>query len=719
MADSTILDPAQQAAATGDASIQLTLAGPGSGKTTTLAARFAHLVSRGTDPRRILAVTFTKKAAGEMQARIGRLLGLDAANGLAVMTFHAFAYRHLRRNPGAARLRQDFQLLDPSHQRHVFHSRQMWWNEEIDILDIIDGMKERLIDAAGFARLVAEGKDDLPDCYPKALPFFTIYEQALREAGAIDFADMVPMLEGAMKRDETYRRLITGAFDHLLVDEFQDVNPGQMALISRFVEDGVRLWAVGDDDQTLFAFRASDTRHVLDFGRRFGAARIHILDRNYRSAAPIVTAATTLIRHNRRRADKTLQALLDTPGEIVIRGYSSPEAEARQVAAAIAQLLDRGYAPRQVAVLYRAGAIGLPMQTALKALNIPFEVRGSGDLWRSVTARLVVGSLHYLRDGNSVAAMSRLGSGRRSRNICDRLDEVRGMAAGDFRAACREVRRIVGKALPASAADRERIDWQTIVDAVTNLAASCSSLEDLERRMDEQSTSLRTPSPHAVVLSTVHSAKGLEWDAVFLIGCEDGVLPHANASDLEEERRVAYVAVTRAKSLLGLTYSALRSGSKSAPSPFLAEIKKAGQHVKSGPAAKDADQRLPLMTDRERQRLRAQPAATETARAVAEEDPGGQPPHRDGTKPRSLEERMARNQAEGLPRRHRLPWTPEEEDKLRQMFAALESLDGMGGALERKAGGILARLVQLGLLPPDNPGEALDAFRQSHGATHA
>lgn len=588
------LDQAQVAAVTGKAAIQLTLAGPGSGKTTTLAARFAHLVENGTEPARILAVTFTKKAADEMRVRIAQVLGRDPDQGLRVMTFHAFAYRHLRHSPQVAGLPPSFQLWDNVVRRNVFHSRQMWWNEEIDIFDIIDGMKERLVDAAAFARLAQT--PSAPPYYAKAVPFFAEYEAALREAGAIDFADMAPLLEQAMRRHPAFRQMVVEAFDHLLVDEYQDVNPGQLALIDHFVAAGTHLWAVGDDDQTLFAFRASNIRHVLDFDQRHRNAAIHVLDRNYRSSPEIASVAKTLIRNNHERADKDYLAVLPEQENVVLRGYRTAEIEARQVAAAIATLLDDGHPPREIAALYRAGTVGLPLQAALKDLNIPFEVRGSGDLWQNNAAKLVIGALHYLRDGATPAAMSRLGNGRRAETIVGRLDEVRPPDRRDFKTACNHVRGIVGAALPGKAADRERVEWASLVEAVVGLASTSGNLDELERRIALQSAALRTPPEHAVVLSTIHSAKGLEWDAVFLLGLEDGVLPNANADDIEEERRIAYVGMTRARRLLGLTYCSERYGSQMTPSPFLREIRTCEAVTWSGPNARAADRRLPLIT---------------------------------------------------------------------------------------------------------------------------
>ena len=278
---------------------------------------------------------------------------------------------------------------------------------------------------------------------------------------------------------------------------------GARAVLGQGHQSRLRKHQLGDDDQTLYAFRASDIRTILDFGRHHPGARIHTLEVNYRAGAAIVDAAKALIRHNRTRVDKDYRPVLTEPGEIVIRGYSSPEIEARQVAAAIAELLGQGEAPGQITILYRAGAIGLNFQTALKERQIPFEVRGSGDLWQSVGARLVVGALHYLHGGATVAAMSRLGTGQRSRIIVEHLDQIRPTVGHDFTLSCPHVERIVGEALPAKASDRERNEWTSLVQSVVSVAVSCASLAALERCIAEQSAALRAPPDEAVVLSTL------------------------------------------------------------------------------------------------------------------------------------------------------------------------------------------------------------------------
>jgi DNA helicase-2/ATP-dependent DNA helicase PcrA len=676
------LDPAQRAAATTTGSIQLVLAGPGSGKTTTLTGRFVHLVRQGADRKRILALTFTKKAADDMKARIARALGLQSDRELTVATFHGFTFRHLRQSPQSAGLPERFQLWDAAQQRHVFNSRKMWWNEETDILDIIASAKERLLDAKSFAAQIDKNDDVLAT----AAEFFRVYEDVMRDVGAIDFADMVPLVVAAMDKTPAYAAAVTGAFDHLLVDEYQDVNPGQVELIDRFVRAGINLWAVGDDDQTLYAFRAADIRFILDFPHKYRCEQVHVLTSNYRSAAQIVAAAKRLIGNNRARRDKNYQSVVAEAGEIVVRGYHTPEIEARQVARGVAKLLAHGHAPRQIAVLYRVGAVGLALQPALQELDIPYEVRGGGDLWQGVAARLVVGSLHYLRDGESVEAMSRMGTGRRAQMIRRRLDGAGNEERRSFGAACRLVRDVVVTALPAKASDRDRAEWTSVVEAVAALASSCRSLQELEAKIAEQSAALRKVPENAVVLSTIHSAKGLEWEAVFMVGMEEGVLPHANNEDLEEERRVAYVGVTRAKRLLGLTYAGERFRQHSKPSRFLSELagKKPRLYIWTEPRSDGADDRLPLLSERERQRL-----------------VDGLVPERTRQRSATEHDRKARNEKVGAPARHGLPWGAEEDARLRTMFAAGEAIAALAGAHQRKTGAILSRLIKLGLITED------------------
>jgi DNA helicase-2/ATP-dependent DNA helicase PcrA len=325
------------------------------------------------------------------------------------------------------------------------------------------------------------------------------------------------------------------------------------------------------------------------------------------------------------------------------------------------------------------------MQPALRSLKIPYEVRGAGDLWQSVAARLVVGALLYLREGESVEAMSRMGSGRRSEIVRGKLDPARGRGNLNFASACRLVRETVATAVPARASDRDRAEWIAIVDAVIALASSCQSVDDLVAKIAQQSASMQKAPENAVVLSTIHSAKGLEWETVFLIGMEQGVLPHANNDDVEEERRVAYVGVTRAKRRIGLTFADRRFGQPSSPSQFLDEVAGVGrrQCVWTNPGQRGSDEYLPLVSDAERRRLRKR------------EPPQ---PRKHASFADNGQARMARDTHEGKPARHGQPWPPEEDNWLRAAFDAGDAIAAIAAAHQRKVSAITARLIRLGLI---------------------
>jgi ATP-dependent exoDNAse (exonuclease V) beta subunit len=269
-----------------------------------------------------------------------------------------------------------------------------------------------------------------------------------------------------------------------------------------------------------------------------------------------------------------------------------------------------------------------------------------------------------------------MGSGRRAEIVRRRLGQAARGKKLSFAAACQLVREEVVSAVPSQASDRTRAEWTSIVEAVVAIASSCRSLQELEAKIRDQSAALRNPPEHAVVLSTIHSAKGLEWEAVLLVGMEEGVLPHASNDDLEEERRVAYVGLTRAKRIVGLSYASSRFGQPSSPSRFLREL--AGPERRhctwTGPRADGADERLPLLTDRERQRL------------------SSSMPGKQAAKPRHADTNG------GPPARHGHAWSAEEDDRLRTMFLKGEAAADIASAHQRKRGAITSRLVKLGLI---------------------
>ena len=451
----------------------------------------------------------------------------------------------------------------------------MFWNEDDDILDIIGGAKERLLDARAFAAAI----DQSDDVMVEAARYFEVYEEALRAAGAIDFADMVPLVANAMARDEAYYRAIAGAYDHVLVDEYQDVNPRAVETARSLRARRVALWAVGDDDQTLYSFRASDVRHIIEFKRRHPDSAVHVLDRNYRAAAGLVGAARQLIRNNKARVDKDYAPVTGTPGEVVIRGYA--DAGYRGAAGrARHSTIDKG---RHIARQHRRA-----LSDGRHRPGVPEHPEGDGAALRGAWRRrpLAERAGAARRRGPDVSVRRRQQRGpephRQQQARRDRPRAARSGGAGHCRQLhrrhpARATHRRQRGPVPGLRARESRVagDRRCGDRACPWLGLIASAREQIV----EQSRALRNPPEDAVVLSTVHSAKGLEWDTVFLAGLEDGVLPHINAEDLEEERRIAYVGITRARLRLGLTYAAWRYGETARPWSFLREI--GGRHKDS------------------------------------------------------------------------------------------------------------------------------------------
>jgi DNA helicase-2/ATP-dependent DNA helicase PcrA len=294
--------------------------------------------------------------------------------------------------------------------------------------------------------------------------------------------------------------------------------------------------------------------------------------------------------------------------------------------------------------------------------------------------------------------MSRMGSGRRADIIRRRLDQSGNDKERSFAVSCRLVRNAVITAVPGQASDRDRAEWRSVVETVLTVALSCQSLQELEEKISAQSAALRRPPENAVVLSTIHSAKGLEWEAVLMIGMEDGVLPHRNNDDLEEERRVAYVGISRARRILGLTYANVRFGQSSSPSPFLHEL--AGRErrfcIWTGPQAQGADERMPLLSDRERRRL-DDDLSSQRVPAPSRARADGTGLSADG------QGRRSRKKNEALPARHGHSWSADEDDRLRTMFLDGEAIAAIASTHARKRGAIRSRLVKLGLIVESVP----------------
>ena len=408
------LDSAQRAAVTDSGRVRLVLAGPGSGKTTTLAGRFVHLVRQGVDRQRILALTFTKKAADDMKERIvagARPAIRKRSHGRNVSWLYFSALCKGTRNS------PDFPKISSSGtpRSSVRSSTRGPCGGTRRSTSWTSSPAPR--NACWTPRASPQQIDENDETLRNAVEFFRVYENALRRAGAIDFADMVPLVVKAMDEHPAYAAAITGAYDHVLVDEYQDVNPGQVELIDRFVQAGVNFWVVGDDDQTLYAFRAADVRYILDFPQKYPMRagsrprpQLSFGDADRRGGQAVdrqqPRAPQQGLSCGRRRRRRDRHPRLSHAADRGAAGGKSGRqaAQARPCPAA-----DR----RPVSGRRRLGSRCSRRCRRCRSPTRCVAPAISGRAWRP---GFWSGSLHYLRDGESVAAMSRMGSSRRARD---------------------------------------------------------------------------------------------------------------------------------------------------------------------------------------------------------------------------------------------------------------------------------------------------------------
>ena len=595
------LDPDQRAAATAEAASVLVLAGPGTGKTTTLVGRYLHVLERGVAPGRVLVSTFTARAADEMRWRIGGALAEDhGVDGetfrrLPIGTLHALAARLLQRHPPPHC--PPFRIFDDHACNRIIARHRLYLSDEQRRpVDVFGAYKDRLMDPAqALAEAKRQGDDDLIEAATK----YGLYQKALADEGGLDFGDLIMVLVAAMESDEGYRARIAGLFDHLLIDEYQDINLAQERWLRLLRDQGARLWAVGDDDQCLYAWRSADPAYILGFEAAWPDPSLFRLAHNYRSTATIVQAAAALIARNRRRHPKPQQARSQSRLALTVAGLDDDEDEAAYVLHVVRGLAGHGLPWREMAVLYRAGHVGSRIQIALAEAGVPLVVRGAGEFWQLAPVRLTAGLARLLTDPADLDARAMLGHGKRVDRLLeqapDKIDATR-----PWPELCRDVGRLVSAT--ARPPGEEGVNWRDLCFTAADLAAECGGRDAFVTRMADHRRSLRNAETNgdAVVLSTIHGAKGLEWSAVVVAGCEDNLMPHDSSPDLEEERRLMYVAATRARRWLVLSFAAKRR-KEVGPSPYIGEMlggleadqiryhdDATGRRLRSGPARASA-----------------------------------------------------------------------------------------------------------------------------------
>ncbi|MFN2632368.1 MAG: ATP-dependent helicase [Thermoanaerobaculia bacterium] len=602
------LNPEQREAVLHPRGPLLVLAGAGSGKTRVITHRIARLVEAGADPRGIVAVTFTNKAAQEMRERVQRLVGTVVPIGF-VGTFHSWSLRLLRRNAAAAKLPPRFAIADSADSLALVKEAmsELGISEQMlppgSVRSRISHAKNALISADKFE---ASQYDFAGERIAKV---YRSYEKRLAAAGALDFDDLILRAVRLLSERAEVLASESRRTRHLLIDEYQDTNTSQDALIKLLGAGGDSLCAVGDEDQSIYRWRGAEVEHILRFDEDFPGARIVPLERNYRSTAKILEAASKLVSHNRRRRPKTLRADRGEGSRVRLWRFDEDRSEAEAVAREIGSG-DR--APSEVAILYRTNAQSRSFEEELVRRRIAYVVVGGMKFYDRAEVK---DALAYLRlavrpeddlafrrvvnvpaRGIGSATLDRIAaaasdSGRSwwevsGENLPGLTDRAR-VALGRFRTLVGELHGRAESYSPSAmlehlldasgyAALYEGSEEREDVARREDLQELVSSAREFERRNAEgaslaeylDAVSLATDADAvpvgggAVTLSTLHAAKGLEFKDVYVVGLEEGYLPHGNSGDdpeeLEEERRLLYVGMTRAEDRLTLTLAERR-----------------------------------------------------------------------------------------------------------------------------------------------------------------
>ena len=617
----------------------LVLAGAGSGKTRVLTHRIAYLLATGAArPGEILAITFTNKAAAEMRERVGQLIG-RSVRAMWVTTFHSACARMLRVDAERLGYSKGFTIYDQADSLRML--KRCLTELGVDpkrfppraVQAKISGAKNQLVDAGAYAE--AQGSV-FEEVVAEAFP---LYEKRMLEANAMDFDDLLVRTVNAIELFEDVRERWRNTFRHVLVDEYQDTNHAQYRLLQLLAGEHRNLMVVGDDSQSIYGFRHADIRNILDFEKDFPEAAVVKLEQNYRSTQTILSAANALIERNREGLRKELWTE-DEGGDLVqLSELADEHEEARWVAGEIERLgEEHDVARSDVAVFYRTNAMSRVLEDTLNRFDVPYQVIGGTKFYERAEIKDAVAYLSLLVNPADLVSFQRIvnsprrGIGNTTQGRLASHANTTGMPIWEVIERVEEVPGLSGKAIKSvgrfyetMAGLRERAEEggpvATLLEAVLHesgyleaLAAErtveaegrAENLEtliagaaefDVEREVEGESEvspleeylqqislyteqdALQDEERQLVTLMTLHNAKGLEYDTVFIVGCEDGAFPHMRALEEggeEEERRLCYVGVTRARKRLYMTWARERQlfgrSERNLPSRFVDEL---------------------------------------------------------------------------------------------------------------------------------------------------
>jgi len=602
----------------------LVLAGAGSGKTRVITRRVGYLIRQGVAPWHILAITFTNKAAGEMKQRVD---AMGVPSGAVIGTFHSLCARLLREFADEAGIARSFSIYDQADQTRCV--KEAMDRAEVSssnlhpraVLTAISNAKNRLIEPVPYAE--------------KASDFFTrrvakvyaAYQRLLASNHALDFDDLLMRADLLLRDRPDVREALARRFRYILIDEYQDTNHAQYVFAHGVALDHENICATGDPDQSIYGWRGADIRNIMEFEADYPDAVVVRLERNYRSTQPILQAAGSLIAHNRNRKPKELIAVREGGADVEVVRLQDEHHEAREAAEIATALRAEGLPYGDIAIFYRVNALSRVLEQAFRKAAVPYQIARGVEFYNRKEIKDVLAYLKLLCNGDDDLACERIinvpprGIGAVTVGKLAALAEARGVSllaatgdpesAGLGKAAAGKVRKFVdlmnelGRMPPSpvrpiveAVVSRSGMEASFQKDeqqrqALRNVEEMVSAAEEFDEQNPEADLAdylnhvalvsdidSVDPEVGAVTFMTLHAAKGLEFPAVIMVGCEEGLLPfqpmNGSVRDIEEERRLAFVGMTRAKDRLVLTsarYRMLRGQtSRQAVSPFLSEI---------------------------------------------------------------------------------------------------------------------------------------------------
>jgi DNA helicase II / ATP-dependent DNA helicase PcrA len=611
----------------------LCIAGAGSGKTRVLQKRIAYILANGISPRKILAVTFTNKAAKEMKERIGKEIGDKKARMIMLGTFHSLAVRWLHQYYSEAGLKQNWTIFDDDDTKKLF--KQILNDLNLDdsaqsifaIKSVISNLKNAMVTPAQYRNQMTPDQRDTLRVYER-------YQDRLRRNNAVDFDDLIMKMVHVLENDATVRGKFQKRYKYIMVDEYQDTNECQFRMIKAIVGDKNNIFVVGDDYQSIYGWRGADVQKILNFQKDYPNTKIVKLEQNYRSTKKIVEAGNCIMTHNSNQMDKT--CFTDNDDGDLIKKYVAPddEAEARFIAEEIENLVtydNRDY--KDIAILYRTNVQSRLLEDQFMRLGVPYNMVSGFSFYERREIKDIMAWIQMSINPDNDLACDRImqmqkGVGKTTIDAIKQKARSAGSSlyeqveyfsprTAKAKAAFVGFTDVVGRLnaiyeAGKSVSDNPITDMLTLIFKYTGYIEELSSSgkEEDERRIDNlrelqkiakgyeedqddpniqdfldqvalQSKADKVEGADEVQMMTLHTSKGLEYPVVFLIGMEEGLFPHSrSASDpiqMEEERRLAYVGITRAQELLYVTCAQRRMGwdrqyKWNDPSRFLEEI---------------------------------------------------------------------------------------------------------------------------------------------------